>query len=97
MGLSIYMPEIETLFLMHRVELKETNSVISIQIFHNVPNAPCGVERRALGKGKCLRKAVPNAPCGVESCIFLIPQRIKLRFLMHRVELKATKFISDTA
>ena len=33
----------------------------------HVPNAPCGVERRACAKAIASSTVVPNAPCGVES------------------------------
>ncbi len=56
-----------------------------------VPNAPCGVERKIRRFQLKYKRGVPNAPCGVESALspaFAVPV---LRFLMHRVELKAEK------
>jgi len=55
-----------------------------------VPNAPCGVESKSFFSGFGRRELVPNAPCGVESNkSVLIPFDIA-KFLMHRVELKAS-------
>ena len=78
-----------SLFLMHRVELKESLLPKLPSLSREVPNAPCGVERfllSFLSDSKSL--PVPNAPCGVES---LAPAKQKgfiFLFLMHRVELK---------
>ena len=33
----------------------------------NVPNVPCGVERRSIISSAFLPLYVPNVPCGVES------------------------------
>ena len=54
---------------MHRVELKDICDGFSQGISeHTVPNAPCGVESKALEtKIRLVRSHVPNAPCGVES------------------------------
>ena len=77
-------------FLMHRVELKVFFLLLRLG-FGLVPNAPCGVERIEIGFLCIHHDDVPNAPCGVESpfefsfCEF----QWVLKFLMHRVELKA--------
>ncbi len=56
---------------------------------HNVPNAPCGVERQRSITWYMATENVPNAPCGVERGYkALKPPTFYPSFLMHRVELK---------
>ena len=81
------------LFLMHRVELKESYEMSSNFCTRQVPNAPCGVERRMAKNRTGGDVGVPNAPCGVESrSAYQIKPFLKL-FLMHRVELKVSCLI----
>ncbi len=56
-------------FLMHRVELKVV-LIILASSSEEVPNAPCGVERKKNLHYPTLYSKVPNAPCGVESLTF---------------------------
>ena len=53
-----------------------------------VPNAPCGVESRAVRERSKWKYDVPNAPCGVERNLKQLSKSLLLVFLMHRVELK---------
>ncbi len=75
---------------MHRVELKETTQAIS-DTHSDVPNAPCGVERRRV-VGLELRlplflmhRVELKAILAGKGFNFISP------FLMHRVELKVLK------
>ena len=53
---------------MHRVELKVITAGGNTLAGMNVPNAPCGVERRLSSDSSIPTiPSVPNAPCGVES------------------------------
>ncbi len=74
-------------FLMHRVELKATLTVLHY-IKNYVPNAPCGVESWVWGEATKPSSPVPNAPCGVERSPYLKVAVLSSSFLMHRVELK---------
>ena len=58
-------------FLMHRVELKvPTLQTMGSPDSCMVPNAPCGVESRAIFTARfSIDLTVPNAPCGVESLL----------------------------
>ena len=77
-------------FLMHRVELKDLSYIPLKLLFHLVPNAPCGVERKNRLRTANATLYVPNAPCGVESQAKIQKLRLTAKgFLMHRVELKA--------
>ena len=51
---------------MHRVELKAQIFKLWDLYHFNVPNAPCGVERKLFCPFLSLKFLVPNAPCGVE-------------------------------
>ena len=47
-----------------------------------------------MGDAKHLRDTVPNVPCGVESRVRGVGDAGSIpRFLMYRVELKATKYL----
>ncbi len=52
---------------MYRVELKDLRGGVSYQAFEEVPNVPCGVERREWNLKTKKKHEVPNVPCGVES------------------------------
>ncbi len=56
-----------SVFLMHRVELKDNFNATKLILYSLVPNAPCGVESNASVSSILLKITVPNAPCGVES------------------------------
>ncbi len=51
---------------MHRVELKDSNTVFVGTGLLLVPNAPCGVESLIFHPPVDGEVGVPNAPCGVE-------------------------------
>ena len=76
---------------MHRVELKEVPKPRRKPRYHQVPNAPCGVERRFCQGFRLRGIVVPNAPCGVESRAWILDTSGWMLFLMHRVELKESK------
>ena len=58
---------------MHRVELKVGLFARNTDGIQDVPNAPCGVERRdIIMLSKISNLFVPNAPCGVESLILIV-------------------------
>ena len=69
--LAVYGDTREALFLMHRVELKVTNS--AFRLLSLVPNAPCGVESEAERTLSVEVAKVPNAPCGVERHLYVLP------------------------
>ena len=55
-------------FLMYRVELKASSGVRrATRTNVQVPNVPCGVERKVVEAKRVAGVYVPNVPCGVES------------------------------
>ena len=81
-------PLSQVLFLIHRVELKDTflhkydNNSLSVS------NSPCGVERSWVNQNLRNNIKVSNSPCGVERIIFPPNRFPSFTFLIHRVELK---------
>ena len=75
---------------MYRVELKGIG-VSPLLLSWEVPNVPCGVESREADVVFTISQfQVPNVPCGVESTTFSKASPKGFRFLMYRVELKAS-------
>ena len=78
-----------SLFLIHRVELKEYKHTFLKSQVLKVSNSPCGVESNNVAKFiKTWIFFVSNSPCGVESLSNSSRSKNPLPFLIHRVELK---------
>ncbi len=82
----------DTVFLMHRVELKECFISTLHRTYFSVPNAPCGVERPPLGGWRWVLKAFLMHRVELKAPGAFLPSSNRLMFLMHRVELKEISF-----
>ena len=77
------------MFLMHRVELKDSTLVGALVLLKKVRFLMHRVELKVIWACEHLFGGqVPNAPCGVESHGCEIDVVFDAEFLMHRVELK---------